>query len=130
MTIHRANQVWALDTTYIPLAKGFAYLTAVVDWASRKVLAAKVAITLEACHAAVAALLHDAVEDAETTDEANRRRDLIREAFGERVATIVEGYTDGAPDSNGVKPDWHTCKRTYLAHLKPPRQYLVGVLRR
>lgn len=51
MTIHRANQVWALDTTYIPMAKGFVYLTAVVDWASRKVLAAKVAITREACHA-------------------------------------------------------------------------------
>jgi putative transposase len=51
MTINRANQVWALDTTYIPMAKGFVYLTAVVDWASRKVLAAKVAITLEACHA-------------------------------------------------------------------------------
>ena len=46
-----ANQVWALDTTYIPMAKGFVYLTAVVDWASRRVLAAKVAITLEACHA-------------------------------------------------------------------------------
>jgi putative transposase len=51
MTITRANQVWALDTTYIRLAKGFAYLIAVVDWASRKVLAAKLAITLEACHA-------------------------------------------------------------------------------
>jgi putative transposase len=51
MTIGRANQVWALDTTYIPMAKGFVYLTAVVDWASRKVLAAKIAITLEACHA-------------------------------------------------------------------------------
>jgi putative transposase len=50
-TIDRANQVWALDTTYIPMAKGFVYLTAVVDWASRKVLAAKVAITLESCHA-------------------------------------------------------------------------------
>jgi putative transposase len=34
MTINRANQVWALDTTYIPMAKGFAYLTAVVDWAT------------------------------------------------------------------------------------------------
>jgi len=33
------------------MAKGFVYLTAVVDWVSRKVLAAKVAITLEACHA-------------------------------------------------------------------------------
>jgi putative transposase len=51
LTIDRANQVWALDTTYIPMAKGFVYLVAVVDWASRKVLAAKVAITLEACHA-------------------------------------------------------------------------------
>lgn len=51
LTINRANQVWALDTTYIPMAKGFVYLTAVVDWASRKVLASKVAITLEACHA-------------------------------------------------------------------------------
>lgn len=51
MKIDRDNQVWALDTTYIPMAKGFVYLTAVIDWASRKVLAAKVAITLEACHA-------------------------------------------------------------------------------
>lgn len=42
--------MWALDTTYIPIAKGYVYLTAVVDWASRKVLAAKVAITLEAVH--------------------------------------------------------------------------------
>ena len=51
LTINRANQVWALDTTYIPIAKGFVYLTAVMDWASRKVLAVTVAITLEACHA-------------------------------------------------------------------------------
>lgn len=51
LVINRANQVWAMDTTYIPMAKGFVYLTAVVDWASRKVLAAKVAITLESCHA-------------------------------------------------------------------------------
>jgi len=51
MRIERANQVWALDTTYIPMARGFVYLTAVVDWASRKVLAHRVAITLEALHA-------------------------------------------------------------------------------
>ena len=37
LTVNRANQVWALYTTYIPMAKGFVYLTAVVDWASRKV---------------------------------------------------------------------------------------------
>ena len=51
LPITQANQVWALDTTYIPMAKGFVYLTAVVDVASRRVLAHKVAISLEACHA-------------------------------------------------------------------------------
>lgn len=51
LAITRANQVWALDTTYIPMARGFVYLTAVVDVASRRVLAHKVAITLEATHA-------------------------------------------------------------------------------
>jgi len=51
LTINRANQAWALDTTYIAMAKGFVYLIAVIDWASRKVLAAKISITLEAYHA-------------------------------------------------------------------------------
>ncbi len=51
LAITQSNQVWALDTTYIPMARGFVYLTAVVDVASRKVLAHKLAITLEACHA-------------------------------------------------------------------------------
>ena len=51
LAISRPNQVWALDTTYIPMARGFVYLTAVVDVASRRVLAHRVAITLEAIHA-------------------------------------------------------------------------------
>lgn len=51
LSITQANQVWALDTTYIPMSKGFVYLTAVVDVASRRVLAHKTALTLEACHA-------------------------------------------------------------------------------
>lgn len=46
-----ANHVWALDATYIHMARGFLYLTAIVDVASRKVTAHKVAITLEAVHA-------------------------------------------------------------------------------
>ncbi|NJM44695.1 MAG: IS3 family transposase [Brachymonas sp.] len=51
MAIEQANQVWALDTTYIPMARGFVYLVAVIDVASRKVLAHKVAMSLEASHA-------------------------------------------------------------------------------
>ncbi len=55
MTIERPNQVWAMDTTYIPMRRGFVYLTAVVDWASRRVLAFRVSISL-AADAAVDAL--------------------------------------------------------------------------
>jgi putative transposase len=51
LTINRSNQVWALDTTYIRMAKGFVYLTAVVDVYSRRILAHRVAITLEAVNA-------------------------------------------------------------------------------
>ena len=51
LEINTSNQVWALDTTYIPMKQGFVYLTALIDWYSRKVLAHKVAITLEASHA-------------------------------------------------------------------------------
>jgi putative transposase len=47
LAITRANQVWALDTTYIPMARGFVYLTAVVDVASRLVLAHKVGHTAD-----------------------------------------------------------------------------------
>jgi putative transposase len=48
LSIERANQVWAMDITYIPLARGFVYLAAVLDWHSRKVLAHRVSITMEA----------------------------------------------------------------------------------
>ena len=51
VAVTKSNHVWALDTTYIPMARGFVYLTAVVDVASRRVLAHRVAITLEAIHA-------------------------------------------------------------------------------
>lgn len=45
--IDRPNQVWAMDITYIPMARGFVYLAAVVDWFSRRVLAWRLSITLE-----------------------------------------------------------------------------------
>jgi putative transposase len=48
MEITRANRVWAADITYLPMARGFCYLTAVMDWASRKVLAWRLSNTLDA----------------------------------------------------------------------------------
>jgi putative transposase len=48
LAIERPNQVWAMDITYIPMARGFVYLAAVVDWYSRRVLSHRVSITMEA----------------------------------------------------------------------------------
>jgi len=47
LVVDRPNQVWAMDITYIPMARGFVYLAAVVDWFSRRVLAWRLSITLE-----------------------------------------------------------------------------------
>ena len=46
--ITRPNQAWAMDITYIPMARGFVYLAVVLDWFSRRVLAWRVSITMEA----------------------------------------------------------------------------------
>jgi putative transposase len=58
LPVTRPNQVWAMDLTYIPMARGFVYLAAVVDWFSRRVLAWRLSITMEA------AFCIEAVEEA------------------------------------------------------------------
>ena len=58
LAVERPNQVWAMDITYIPMARGFVYLAAVVDWFSRRVLAWRLSITMEV------GFCLDAVEEA------------------------------------------------------------------
>jgi putative transposase len=58
LSVTRPNQVWAMDLTYIPMARGFVYLCAVVDWFSRRVLSWRLSITMEA------AFCIEAVEEA------------------------------------------------------------------
>jgi putative transposase len=48
LAVVRPNQVWAMDITYIAMARGFVYLAAVVDWFTRRVLAWRLSITMEA----------------------------------------------------------------------------------
>ena len=62
---------------------------------------------------AMAALLHDAVEDG-----GQHYAKIIRDQFGDRVADIVDGCTDGVPDTNGIKEAWLPRKERYIAHLK------------
>jgi len=47
LKITRTNRVWATDITYIPMAKGFCYLVAIMDWSSRMVLAWRLSNTLD-----------------------------------------------------------------------------------
>jgi len=47
MNVSQVNQVWAADITYIPLAHGFAYLVAIIDWYSRRVLAWRLSNTMD-----------------------------------------------------------------------------------
>ena len=47
MEVNRVDQVWAADITYIPMAKGFLYLVAIMDWHSRHVLAWKLSNTMD-----------------------------------------------------------------------------------
>ena len=47
LTIDRPDQAWAMDISYIPMARGFVYLAAVIDWHTRRVLAWRVSITME-----------------------------------------------------------------------------------
>ncbi len=58
LEIKRANHVWATDITYIPMAKGFCYLVAIMDWASRMVLSWRLSNTLDS------AFCTDALEEA------------------------------------------------------------------
>ena len=48
LEISRPNQVWATDITYIPMARGFVYLVAIMDWYSRRVLSWRLSVTLDA----------------------------------------------------------------------------------
>jgi putative transposase len=75
MEITRPNQVWAMDITYIPMARGFVYLAVVLDWFSRRVLAWRVSITMEATFCVETledALVHHGKPEIFNTDQGSQ----------------------------------------------------------
>jgi len=73
--ISEANHVWCSDITYIPMARGFCYLVAVMDWASRKVLSWRLSNTLDASFCVDAleeALLNYGTPDIFNTDQGSQ----------------------------------------------------------
>jgi len=70
---------------------------------------------------AIAALLHDALEDG-----GPHYAPLIEAQFGPGVLALVQACTDGVPDASGAKADWGERKRSYLAHLaEAPSEVLL-----
>ena len=62
---------------------------------------------------AIAALLHDAIEDG-----GNKYANIIKAQFGDHVHDLVQGCTDGTPDHTGQKAPWLERKTAYLEHLQ------------
>ncbi len=114
MEIVRPNQVWAMDITYIPMAKGFVYLAAVLDWFSRRVLSWRVSITMEAsfCIAALEeALARHGKPDIFNTDQGSQ---FTGTAFtGVLIANGIAISMDGKGawrDNVFVERLWRTVK--------------------
>src|SRR5882757_8882976 len=103
LPVERPNHVWAMDITYIPMARGFVYLAAVVDWFSRRVLAWRLSITMEAAFCVEA--LEEALanygkpEICKIGDErrAAFRRPVSRRLFPNR--TCAFRYASGSPEN-------------------------------
>ncbi len=118
--IKRSKQVWTLDTTYIRMERGFVYLTAVVDVNSRRVLAHRVAITLEAVHAVEApqeAYARFGTPDIVNTDQGSQftAKEFVDEVIGHGVQLSMDGR--GAwRDNVFVEWVWRSIKyeRVYL----------------
>jgi putative transposase len=75
LLVTRPNQVWAMDITYIPMARGFVYLAAVVDWFSRRVLSHRLSITMDTAFCIEAleeALAHHGPPDIFNTDQGSQ----------------------------------------------------------
>ena len=114
LPITRPNQVWAMDITYIPMARGFIYLAAVLDWFTRRVLSWRVSITLEAdfCIEAVEeALTRYAKPEIFNTDQGSQftSSDFIKVLAAREIRISMDGK--GAwRDNVFVERLWRTIK--------------------
>jgi putative transposase len=112
LPITRPNQVWAMDITYIPMARGFVYLAAVMDWFSRRVLSWRLSITLEAdfCIEAVEeALARNGKPDIFNSDQGAQFTsiDFIKVLKDAEIAISMDGK-DAWRDSIFVERLWRT----------------------
>ena len=96
--VNRVDQVWAADITYIPMAKGFLYLVAIMDWHSRHVLAWKLSNTMDTsfCVAALEEALGKGRPEIFNTDQGSQ---FTSEAF---TQTLQEQRVQVSMDGKGM----------------------------
>ncbi len=122
LPIERRNQVWAIDITYIPMAKGFMYLTAIIDIYSRYVVGWGLSNTLEA--AASIKVLKTAISEHGTPEIVNSDQgsqftceEWIRTLNGNTIKISMDGK-GRALDNIYIERLWRTVKRDYV-YLNP-----------
>ena len=133
LSIERPNQVWAMDITYIPMARGFVYLAVVLDWFSRRVLSWRLSITMEASFCIETledALARHGKPDIFNTDQGSQ---FTGQAFtgalaGHGIAISMDGK-GRALDNIFVERLWRTVKyeEVYLRDYTSPREARQGL---
>ena len=114
IAITRPNQVWAMDITYIPMARGFVYLAAVLDWFSRRVLAWRLSITMESSFCVAA--LEDAMArygkpDVFNTDQGSQfTAAAFTDVLAEKGITISMDGKGAWRDNVFVERLWRSVK--------------------
>ena len=135
LSIERPNQVWASDICYLPMAKGFMYLVAIMDWHSRRVLSWRVSNTLDTdfcVEALEEALDRHATPDIFNTDQGAQ---FTAEAFTDVLKSHgVEISMDGKGrwvDNVFVERLWRSVKYEdiYLRAYEAPAALRVGLER-
>jgi putative transposase len=114
LDICRVNQVWAADITYIPMAHGFVYLVAVMDWYSRRVLSWRLSTTLESdfCVQALSeALLRFGTPEIFNTDQGSQfTSDTFTKALRDRGIKISMDGKGRCIDNVFVERLWRSVK--------------------
>ena len=105
LAITRPNQVWAMDITYIPMALGFVYLAAVVDWFTRRVISWRLSITMETnfcIEALEEAFSRNEKPEIFNTDQGSQFRGPQRQVFVVGVKFTSEAFT-GLLKKHGIR---------------------------
>jgi len=132
LRITRPNQVWAADITYIPMARGFLYLVAIIDWCSRYVLSWRLSNTLDAgfCVEALEEALKKGRPDIFNTDQGGQ---FTSEAFtgllqqhGIRISMDGKGSYN---DNLFIERLWRSVKyeEVYLKAYQDGREARIGL---